>query len=79
MADPESFQIDGIEISLKTLRLGVTDLISFNIGRNGSQLQNVDGTLGEDVLAVSRSLVDLENRRLWFVIRKNAASSKPPL
>lgn len=77
VADPESFQIDGIEILLKKLRLGVTDLISFNIGRSGSQLQNVDGTLGGDVLAVSRSLVDLENRRLWFVIPKNAASPKP--
>jgi hypothetical protein len=74
VADPDSFQLDGIEISLKKIRLGVTDLISFNIG---SQLQNVDGILGAEVLAVSGSLVDLENRRLWFLIPKNAASSKP--
>ena len=77
VADPESFQIDGIDISFKRIRLGVTDLISFNIGRNAPQLQDVDGTLGEDVLTVCGSLVDLENRRLWFVIPKNAASSKP--
>lgn len=69
VADPESFQIDGI--SFKKIRLGVTDLISFNIGRNGSQLQDADGTLGEDVLAVGSSLIDLENRRLWFVIPKD--------
>jgi hypothetical protein len=77
VADPESFQLDGVEIFLRKIRLGVTDLISFNIGRHGSQLQNVDGTLGDDVLALSGSLVDLENRRLWFVIPKKAVSPKP--
>src|SRR5262249_25592528 len=75
VADPESFQLDGIEISLRKIRLGVTDLISFNIGRYGSGFQNVGGILGAEVLAVSGSLVDLENRRLWFVIPKNAAGS----
>ena len=68
VADPESFQIDGIELPLKNIRLGVTDLISFNVGRNGSQLHNVDGILGDEVLALSGSLIDLEARRLWFVI-----------
>ena len=73
-ADPESFQIDGIELPLRGLHLGVTDMISYSIG---SQWQNVDGVLGADVLALTRSLVDLENRRLWFVIPKNTAPSKP--
>jgi hypothetical protein len=77
VAEPESFDLDGIEISLRKIRLGVTDLISFNIGGYGSGLQNVDGILGADVLAVSGGLVDLENRRLWFVIPKHAVSSKP--
>jgi hypothetical protein len=76
-ADPESFQLDGIDISLRKVRLGVTDLISFNIGRHGSQLENVQGMLGDDILALSGGLVDLENCRLWFVIPKNAVSSKP--
>lgn len=77
VAEPESFELDGIQISLRKIRLGVSDLISFNIGRYGSGLQNADGILGADVLAVSGSLVDLENRRLWFVIPKNVVSSKP--
>jgi hypothetical protein len=77
VADPESFQLDGIEVSLRKTRLGMTDLISFNLGRYGSQLESVDGVLGADVLAISGSLVDVENRRLWFVIPKNTVPSKP--
>lgn len=77
VAEPESFELDGIEMSLRKIRLGVADLIRFNIGRYGSELQNTDGILGAEVLAIIGSLVDLENRRLWFVIPKNAVSSKP--
>jgi len=77
VADPESFEIDGIDFSFKKIRLGVADLVSFNIGSDRAEWQNVDGTLGEDILAINGSLVDLENRRLWFVIPKNSASSQP--
>jgi predicted aspartyl protease len=75
-ADPESFQVDGVEVSLRKTRLGVTDLTSFNIGMDGAQMDNVDGVLGADVLAISGGLVDIENRRLWFVIPKKRVSSK---
>ena len=75
-AELESFQLDGVDVSLKKTRLGVTDLITFNLGRPGAQLQNADGLLGADVLAIVRGLIDLENRKLWLVTPKGVIAGK---
>jgi hypothetical protein len=63
---PKLFEVDGVEMPLLGLSLGVTDMSSWNIGAQGDPLESADGMLGAEFLAVNRGVIDLADRKLWF-------------
>jgi len=63
---PKLFEVDGVEMPLRGLSLGVTYMSSWKIGAQGTPLENVDGTLGADLLAADHGLIDLAGSLLWF-------------
>ena len=63
---PKLFEVDGVEMPLLSLPVGITFMSSWKIGEQGDSLENVDGFLGAELLATDHGIIALADGMLWF-------------
>lgn len=65
-ARPKSLEIDGGELPSGDFAIGGAELARWDIGEKQSPLENVDGCLGAELLAMTGALIDFPHRKIWF-------------
>jgi predicted aspartyl protease len=65
-ATPDSFKLAGHRINLRGLAIGGAEMKNWDIG-NRTNLEEVHGVLGADLLTVCLSLIDIPGKKLWIL------------